>query len=100
MKTLQPLKDKIIGQMVVPFGSEQTTKNGLILTKEVGDAVWFSVTHVGPEQDDVEIGQYVLVPHGRWSRGVSLENSLDEKDKLFLIDGDAILGMQNDNPLS
>ena len=34
---------------------------------------WAMVVAVGPEQQDVQVGQYILVAHGRWTRGLEIE---------------------------
>jgi hypothetical protein len=33
---------------------------------------WAKVYAIGPEQHDVGVGQWVLVEHGRWSRGIKI----------------------------
>jgi hypothetical protein len=33
---------------------------------------WARVFAVGPEQHDIRVGQWVLVEHGRWSRGTKI----------------------------
>lgn len=40
---------------------------------------WGKVYAVGPEQKDVKIGQWVLISHGRWTRGVKIEDASGEK---------------------
>jgi co-chaperonin GroES (HSP10) len=35
---------------------------------------WGRVYAIGPEQTDIKVGQYVLVTHGRWTRGVDIED--------------------------
>jgi len=35
---------------------------------------WAQVYAVGPEQTDIQVGQWVLVAHGRWTRGVDIED--------------------------
>ena len=104
MKTITPLGDKVIGQMIEPMGAERTTAGGLVLTEQtIGeDAIrprWFLVTHVGPDQNDINPGDYVLVPHGRWSRGIDIEGTRREEDKLFLLDNDELLGVSDVNPI-
>jgi hypothetical protein len=103
MKTITPIRDNVIGQMLEPVGDERTV-NGLILTeKNLGEESvrprWFLVTHCGPEQKDMTPGMFVLVPHGRWSRGLNLEGTLREADKLFLLDNEALMGTSDVNPL-
>ena len=40
---------------------------------------WAKVYAIGPDQNSVEIGQYVLVDHGRWTRGIKIEDDEGEK---------------------
>ena len=35
---------------------------------------WAQVYAVGPEVVDVKVGDYVMVAHGRWSRGITMED--------------------------
>jgi hypothetical protein len=39
---------------------------------------WAEVYAVGPEQEDITVGQWVLVSHGRWTRGVTVEDTTGE----------------------
>ena len=34
---------------------------------------WARVYKVGPDQQDVKVGEWVFVEHGRWSRGIELD---------------------------
>jgi hypothetical protein len=34
---------------------------------------WARVYAVGPDQQDVKVGQWVFIEHGRWSRGMEVE---------------------------
>ena len=34
---------------------------------------WAKVYAVGPEQNDVAVGQWIMIEHGRWSRGIEVE---------------------------
>jgi co-chaperonin GroES (HSP10) len=36
---------------------------------------WAEVYAIGPEQQDIKIGQWILVAHGRWTRGVDIEDA-------------------------
>ena len=40
---------------------------------------WAQVYAVGPEQTDIEVGQYVLISHGRWTRGINIADEEGEK---------------------
>lgn len=40
---------------------------------------WARVYKVGPEQTDVKVGQYILISHGRWTRGITIDDGDGEK---------------------
>lgn len=69
-------KDVLVCDMT--FG-EQKTSSGIIVTSDNGKTHgihprWAKVFMVGPNQKDVNVGQWVLLEHGRWTRGITLEN--------------------------
>lgn len=102
---IKPLRTNVMGRMLELPGSERRSRAGIILVEdELTEGFvrprWFEITHVGPEQTDVVAGQYALVAHGRWSHGIDIENTRRDQDKLFLLDHNDILGVQDDNPLS
>ena len=79
---LKPLNDTII-VTDMHFG-ERLSQGGIILrnddTKSLGIRPrWAKVYAIGPEQKDVQEGQYVMVEHGRWTRGVKIEDAEGEK---------------------
>ena len=41
---------------------------------------WAQVYAVGPKsKEDIKVGDYVMIAHGRWSRGQTIEDSEGEK---------------------
>jgi co-chaperonin GroES (HSP10) len=40
---------------------------------------WGKVYAIGPEQKSIQVGQYVMVAHGRWTRGLKIEDENGEK---------------------
>ncbi|SRR6056297_212354 len=103
MKQIKPLKDKVLGFMIEPLSGTRQTLGGVYLTADETseDHVrprWFQITHIGPEQEELYVNQYVLVPFGRWSRGINIENDMREDQKLFLIDHDDVLGVSDEIP--
>jgi co-chaperonin GroES (HSP10) len=40
---------------------------------------WGKVYAIGPEQKDIQVGQYVLISHGRWTRGIKIDDGAGEK---------------------
>jgi len=98
--TITPIKKNIL-IYDMNFG-ERTTKAGLILMGDDGKQRgirprWGKVLAVGPEQDSVEPGQWVLVAHGRWSRGIQYEVD-GNMQEVRMADPDDILGVQDDVP--
>jgi len=58
---------------------------------------WAKVYATGPKQKDVQIGQYVLISHGRWTRGIKIEDENGEKT-IRKVDPNDIL-MVSDEPV-
>jgi hypothetical protein len=58
-------------------------------------ARWGRVYAVGPEQQDVSVGQWILVSHGRWTRGLDIE---DESGKRTIrrVDPEDVLMVSDD----
>lgn len=58
--------------------SERITSSGIVLRNDDMKSHgirprWARVFKVGPEQKHIKVGQYVLVSHGRWTRGIKIE---------------------------
>ena len=58
---------------------------------------WAQVYKVGPEQTDIEEGQWILIEHGRWTRKMSINDSISEKD-IQRVDIDCILAVSDEKP--
>mgnify|MGYP001409176388 FL=1 len=80
------------------FG-ETKSKGGIILVDDDGTAEgihprWGKVYAVGDKQEDVKVGQWLLVAHGRWSRALKVKKDgsdlevrmIDENDILLVSD--------------
>ena len=54
---------------------------------------WAKIYGLGPEQDDpqLEIGKWVLVSHGRWTRGITVETPLGKQTLRKVDPGDILL---------
>ena len=78
------------------------TQSGLILPNDNGTTLgirprWGRVYAVGKDQKDVQVGQWICVAHGRWTRGVDIDDStssvkrtirkIDPADILLVADG-------------
>jgi co-chaperonin GroES (HSP10) len=78
---------------------QRITQGGLILLNDNGTTLgirprWGQVYAVGSEQQDVQVGQWICVAHGRWTRGLDIEDEsglrtirrIDPEDILLISD--------------
>lgn len=78
---IKPLHDSVIITNMEFTGRQ--LQSGVILLGDDGktDGIrprWGRVYAIGPEQHDVSVGQWVLVEHGRWSRGLRIVKDGEE----------------------
>jgi co-chaperonin GroES (HSP10) len=78
---IKPLRDSVI-VTEMDFSGRQLA-SGVILLGDDGktDGIrprWARVYAIGPEQRDVSVGQWVLIEHGRWSRGLRIVKDGEE----------------------
>jgi len=84
------------------FG-EQVTKSGLILRNDDGTTRgiyprWAKVYDKGPDnKDDYNVGDWILIEHGRWTRSVKIENDKGEFE-IRMVDQENILAWSNEKP--
>lgn len=81
---------------------ERTTSSGIILHADDGTTAgirprWGQVYAVGPEQTDVQVGQWICVAHGRWTRGVRIEDQSGERT-IRRVDPEDILLVSDEPP--
>ena len=84
------------------FG-ETKTKGGLILVDDDGATRgihprWAKVYAIGKRQEDVKVGDWILISHGRWSRCVILVDKKNIEREIRMIDEDDILMISDDEP--
>ena len=58
---------------------------------------WSQVYAVGPKQEDVKVGQWILVAHGRWSRALKVVNGSEELE-VRMVDENDILIVSDEEP--
>ena len=78
---IRPLRNSII--VTDMSFEERQLSSGILLLGDDGktDGIrprWAQVYAVGPEQRDVVPGQWILIEHGRWSRGVKIRKEGQE----------------------
>lgn len=86
------------------FG-EQVTKGGIILGNDDGKTRgiyprWAKVYSKGPTNTDpYEIGEWILIEHGRWTRGIKLDTE-DGEIEIRMVETESILAYSDEKPNS
>jgi co-chaperonin GroES (HSP10) len=97
---ITPLKKRVLVSKM-HFG-EVKSKGGIILIDDDGSAEgihprWAEVYAIGNKQEDVKVGQWILVSHGRWSRALKVKKDNIELE-VRMIDEDDILLVSDEEP--
>lgn len=99
-ENFQPIRDWVIAADMNFEGRQLSS--GVILLGDNGRADgirprWGQVYAVGPEQTDIRVGDWICVAHGRWTRGLDIE---DESGKRTVrrIDPNDILLVSEEQP--
>lgn len=83
--------------------SERTLSSGIVLMNDNGTTTgirprWGRIYAAGPDQTDVEVGQWICVEHGRWTRGVDIEDDDGTTITIRKIDPNDILLVSDKEP--
>ena len=98
---VRPIRNRVIVSEM-NFG-EQKTAGGIILTSDDGKdrgikPRWGRVVSKGPENNDpYGIGDWILVEHGRWTRGVDVDEGNGEST-LRMVEAESIIGWSKEKP--
>mgnify|MGYP001297618831 CR=1 FL=1 len=97
---IKPLKKRVLVSDM-QFGATKS-KGGIILLDDDGTEAgihprWAKVYAIGDQQDDVRIGQWLLVAHGRWSRALKVKKDGNELE-VRMIDENDILLVSDEEP--
>lgn len=100
INTLKVLRDNVLVSEM-EFSGRQLS-SGIILMNDNGKSEgirprWGQVYAVGPDQHDVQVGQWICVAHGRWTRGLEIEDNTGEKT-IRKIDPKDILLVSDEHP--
>ena len=97
---ITPLKKRVLVSDM-QFGATKS-KGGIIILDDDGTEAgihprWAKVYAVGDQQEDVKVGEWVMVAHGRWSRGFKVKKDGVELE-VRMIDENDILLVSDDEP--
>jgi hypothetical protein len=82
VKKIRAVHDTVI--VTDMYFGERITNSGIVLRNDDMKSVgirprWGQVYAIGPDVKDIQVGQYIMVSHGRWSRGIKIEDETGEK---------------------
>ena len=97
---LRPLDNTVIVEDMT--FSERQLSSGIVLLNDNGTTAgirprWGRVYATGPNQRDVTVGQWICVAHGRWTRGIEIEDNVGPKT-IRKVDPKDILLVSNEQP--
>lgn len=96
---ITPLKKRVLVSDM-HFG-ETKSKGGIILVDDDGSQSgihprWAKVYAIGKQQDDVKVGEWVMVAHGRWSRAFKVAKNGTELEVRMIDENDILLVSENE----
>ena len=82
---------------------DRVTSTGILLASDDGTGLgirprWGKVWAVGPLQQSVQVGQWVCVAHGRWTRGVRVKQGNSDEVMIRKVDPNDILLVSDQEP--
>lgn len=99
-------KPRAIGNRVLVrdmYFGEQKTASGLIIGDDNGTTRgiyprWGKVYSKGPEnKDEYNVGDWILVEHGRWTRAVKMDDGNEQFD-MQMVEAESVLAYSNEKP--
>jgi co-chaperonin GroES (HSP10) len=98
---IRPLADNVI--ITDMNFDEQKTASGIIIRSDDGKSEgikprWGRVWAIGNEQKDVKVGEWILVEHGRWTRGVTVEDENGDEIIIRRVEVKSILASADEKP--
>lgn len=107
INTIKTKDIRAIGNRVLVtdmYFGEQKTASGLIISSDDGKERgvyprWAKVYSKGPDnKDDYNVGDWILVEHGRWTRGMKLETEKDGELEIRMVESESVLAMSKEKP--
>jgi co-chaperonin GroES (HSP10) len=91
---LIPIRDNVL--ITDMNFEEQKTSSGIIIRSDDGKSEgvkprWGKVWAIGKDQKDVRVGEWILIEHGRWTRGHTVRGEDGSEFTIRRVDTKAIL---------
>lgn len=98
---LRALHDKIL--VIEMERGGQISRGGIILMNDDGTESgirprWMKVYSVGPEVHDIAKGQWIMVEHCRWTKGMTLRNDDNQDFLVWGIEEKSVLLVSDKKP--
>jgi co-chaperonin GroES (HSP10) len=99
---VKPIRNRVI-VTDMHFG-EQQTSGGIIITSDDGKdrgikPRWGRVVVKGDANNDpYDVGDWILIEHGRWTRGFEVEDENGEVKLMRTVEAESVLGWQTETP--
>lgn len=99
-KSMRAIKDRVVVEEL--DASERFSNAGILILSDNGKESgirprWGRVYAIGPEQNAVSIGQWVLVEHARWTRGLRITDDTGPH-LIRMVEPNAIMVVSDDKP--
>jgi co-chaperonin GroES (HSP10) len=88
------VKDMDFGEMVTAGGIVVQSDNAKVHGIKPR---WAQVYKIGPEQQDVQPGQWILIEHGRWTRKIKIDDGEGAKE-IQKVEVKSILAVADEKP--
>jgi co-chaperonin GroES (HSP10) len=100
-ETLETIHDNVL--ITNMNFEEQVSAGGIIIQSDNGKTEgikprWGQVYKIGPEQHDVKVGDWILIEHGRWTRGIQVEQANGEIATVRRVETKAIIAVSDHLP--
>lgn len=99
--TIKPLNDNVL--ITDMDFSEIKTASGIFIPSDDGKSEgikprWGRVWAIGPKQKDFKVGDWILIEHGRWTRGVKVKDENGDEITIRRVENKSVLMTANEKP--
>ena len=82
---------------------EQITETGIIIGSDNGKSEgikprWAKVYAIGKDQTEIKPGDWILIEHGRWTRGIKIKDSSGQEYEVRRVETSAVMMISDHKP--